>query len=44
MFSIRTSTVVALMIAFGLGFSAIANAAGELRTDQLVHHEIRAVI
>ena len=43
MLSIRTSTALALIVAFGLGFSAVVDAAGEMRTERLVNHQSRIV-
>ena len=43
MIGLRTIGTFAVILAFGLGFSAVVDAAHDMRTEQLVNHEIRLV-
>ena len=43
MIGLRTIGTIAVIIAFGFGFSAVVDAANEMRTEQLVNHEVRLV-
>lgn len=43
MIGLRTIGTFAVILAFGLGFSAVVESAQDMRTEQLVNHEIRMI-
>lgn len=43
MLTIRTSTVLALILAFGMGLSAATVAADALHTERLIHNQFRTI-
>ena len=44
MIQTRAIGLVAVILAFGFGFAAMVTSANDLRTDQIVYHDVRIVI
>ena len=40
----RAIGLAALILAFGFGFASLATSANELRSEQVVYHDVRIVI
>ena len=40
----RAIALVAIVLSFGFGMTSLVEAAGDLRTEQIVYHDVRVVL